>query len=290
MGYKVSWLVFACWAIGGACPGEDVPAIRIGLLPDDSAQALLSRFEPMRTRLEKTLQRPVKVMIPSLERSHSYKDLTDAFAEGRIDIAYFGGATFLAASDRTPTVPLVMRKLDGRFRSYFITRPGSKAISLEDLKGMRFAFGSKDSTSGYLMPLYYLKEIGIDPDKDFQGPPQFSGSHTRTLEWVLAGRVDAGVTNGQIVDRLLREKKLDLKKIDIAWVSPGFPDYIWAAREDVPPEVRKRVQQIFLDLKQSDKDDASVLDGLGADYYVLPDLQAFERLKHVLDTVGRKEK
>jgi ABC-type phosphate/phosphonate transport system substrate-binding protein len=105
-----------------------------------------------------------------LDRTDVYKDLVDAFAEGRIDIAYFGGCSFLAASGRTPTAPLVMRRMDGRFRSYFITRAGSKASSLEDLKGMRFAFGANDSTSGYLMPLYYLKEMGIDPDKDFQGP------------------------------------------------------------------------------------------------------------------------
>jgi phosphonate transport system substrate-binding protein len=288
MGYRTGWLVFTCWAIGGACHAAELPAIRIGLLPDDKAEVVLSRFEPMRTRLEETLQRPVKVVIPSLERIDVYKDLVDAFAEGKIDIAYFGGYSFLEASDRTPTVPLVMRRLDGRFRSYFITRPGSKASSLEDLKGMRFAFGAEDSTSGYLMPLYYLKEMGIDPDRDFQGPPQFSGTHRRTIEWVLSGRVDAGVVNGPIFDRLLREKKLDLKKIDIAWVSPAFPDYMWAAREDVPPEVRKRVQQTFLDLRPSDKLDAPLLEGLGADFYVLPELQ-FERLKHILDKLVRKK-
>ena len=284
-----SLLAFACWTIGGACQGGEVPAMRIGLLPDDKAQVLLSRFEPMRARLEKTLQRPVRVIIPSLERSYSYKDLVDAFVEGRIDIASFGGATFLAASGRTPTAPLVTRKLDFRFRSYFITRAGSNAISLEDLKGLRFTFGANDSTSGYFMPLHYLKEMGIDPDKDFQGPPQFSGTHTRTLEWVLSGRVDAGVMNGQIFDRLLREKKLDLKTVNIAWVSPGFPDYIWAATEDVPEGVRNAVQRTFLDLKQSDKQDAAVLDGLGADFYVLPDLQAFERLKHTLHNLNQKE-
>jgi phosphonate transport system substrate-binding protein len=289
MSYRASWLVFACWAIAGVCHCGELPAIRIGLLPDDSADALLSRFEPMRSRLEKTLQRPVKVVIPSLERTNVYKDLVDAFAEGKIDIAYFGGVTFLEASSRTPTVPLVMRRLDGRFRSYFITRAGSKAISLEGLKGMRFAFGASDSTSGHLMPLHYLKEMGIDPNKDFQGPPQFSGTHSRTLEWVLSGRVDAGVMNGQVFDRLLLEKKLDLKKVDIAWVSPGFPDYIWAARDDVPPTVRKQIQQTFLDLKLTDRHDVPALDGLGADFYVLPDLQAFERLKDVLDQLGGKK-
>jgi phosphonate transport system substrate-binding protein len=288
MSYRAIALVFACWTIGGAGQAGEVPAIRIGLLPDDSAQALLSRFEPMRARLEKTLRRPVKVVIPSLARSYTYKDLVDHFVEGKIDIAYFGGATFLEASGRTPTAPLVMRRLDGRFRSYFITRAGNKVSSLEGLKGMRFTFGAKDSTSGYLMPLYYLQEMGIDPDKDFQGPPQFSGTHTRTLEWVLSGRVDAGVVNGQIFDRLLRKKKLDLKKIDIAWISPGFPDYMWAARGDVPAKVRKQVQQTFLDLRPSDKHDALVLDALGADFYVLPELQ-FERLQHILDKLVRKK-
>ena len=48
MGYRAIWLVFACWASAGACQGGEVPGIRIGLLPDDSAQALLFRFEPMR--------------------------------------------------------------------------------------------------------------------------------------------------------------------------------------------------------------------------------------------------
>ena len=287
MGYRASWLVFAYWAIAGACQGGEVPGFRIGLLPDDSAQALLSRFEPMHPSGD-DLACSVKVVIPSLERSHSYKDLVDAFAEGKIDIALFGGVTFLEASGRTPTAPLVMRRQDTRFRSYFITRTGSKAKSLEGLKGMRFAFGASDSTSGYLMPLYYLKEMGIDPDKDFQGPPQFSGTHSRTLEWVLSGQVDAGVMNGQIFDSLLRGKKLDLKKIDIAWVSPGYPDYIWAARENVPPEVRKQVQQAFLTLRPSDMQDAPVHDGLGADFYVVPDLQAFERLKDIVDHLSRK--
>jgi phosphonate transport system substrate-binding protein len=281
-------LFLLCW---GAQPaqGGDAPALRIGLLPDDRAQALLARFERMRIRLAKTLQRPVKVTIPSLERPCSYKELVDAFVGGKIDIAYFGGATFLEASDRTPTAPLVMRKRDTKFRSYFITRAGSKAISLEGLKGMRFAFGDKDSTSGYFMPFYYLKELGIYPDKDFQGPPQFSGTHSKTLEWVLSGRVDAGAMNGEFFDRLLRKKKLDLKKIDIAWVSPAFPDYIWAAREDVPLEARTRVQRAFLDLSTTDKNDAAVLNGLGADYYVLSDLRAYERLRHVLDSLGRKK-
>ena len=90
MGYRESWLVFAWCAIAGACQGGEVPAISIGLLPDENAQTLLSRFEPMRTRLEETLQCPVKVIIPSLDRVHVYKDVVDAFVEGRIDMGVTG--------------------------------------------------------------------------------------------------------------------------------------------------------------------------------------------------------
>jgi ABC-type phosphate/phosphonate transport system substrate-binding protein len=63
---------------------------------------------------------------------------------------------------------------------------------------------------------------------------------------------------------------------------------MWAARGDVPAKVRKQVQQTFLDLRPSDKHDALVLDALGADFYVLPELQ-FERLQHILDKLVRKK-
>ena len=273
-------LLFCVIAGGIAVAQEDQP-VTIGLLPDENAEVLLSRFEPVRARLEKTLGRPVKVSIPSLEVSYTYDDLVDQFVDGKIQVAYFGGLSFVRALSRTPTVPVAMRKKDTRFRSYFIARSEKKVGSLEDLKGRRFAFGSTSSTSGHLMPRYFLKENGIDPEKDFDGPSQFSGAHDKTIEWVVSGRVDAGVLNSAVFDRYLRERKIDPEQVEVVWVTPGYADYIWAAREDVPIEVREQIVEFFVNLTPGINEDETVLRTLSAKYYVVPDLKKFDKLKKI---------
>lgn len=262
---------------------EKDQTITIGLLPDEKAEILLERFEPVRDRLEKTLKRPVKVVVPSLEVAYTYDDLIDQFVDGKVQIAYFGGLAFIRAFSRTPTVPLAMRKKDTRFRSYFIARSEQKFSSLQDLKGMKFAFGSISSTSGHLMPRYFLKENGIDPEKDFNGPPQFSGAHDKTVEWVVSGRVDGGALNSAVFDRLLREGKIDPEQVDVVWVTPGYPDYIWAAREDVSMEVRDKIKKFFLNLTPGIEEDDVVLKARMSDYYVSPDLKAYDKLKHIAE-------
>ncbi len=282
MWHKTICLSFVfCLMAGGVSVAEENQPIMIGLLPDEKAEVVLERFEPVRARLERTLKRPVKVVIPSLEESYTYDDLVDHFVDGKIQVAYFGGLAFVRALSRTPTVPVAMRKKDTRFRSYFIALSEEKASSLQDLKGMRFAFGSNSSTSGHLMPRYFLKENGIDPEKDFDGPPQFSGTHDNTIEWVVSGQVDAGALNSAVFDRHLREGKIDPEQVEVVWVTPGYPDYIWAVTEDVPKEVREQVREFFANLTPGIDEDETVLRALSAKYYVVPDLKAFDRLKKI---------
>src|SRR5262249_33630388 len=134
--------------------------LKIGLLPEEKVETLLPRFEPVRARLEKALGRPVAVVYPTKESS-SYEEFVKRFEGGQIQLALCGGLSFLQASGRTPTEALVMRKKDTKFRSYFISRSPKKLTSLEDLKGMTFTFGNRISTSGHLMPRFYLNESGL---------------------------------------------------------------------------------------------------------------------------------
>jgi len=202
-------------ADGPQALGDHVAArpIIIGLLPDEDAAALLSRFEPVRLRLEKELGRPVHVRVPSLKVSYSYQDLVDQFVEGKVQVAYFGGLTYLQASAATPTAPLVQRQRDTNFRSYFIVRATEGVESIQGLRGLAFAFGSRSSTSGHLMPRHFLREHGIDPKKDFLGQPEFSGAHDQTVQRVLSGKADAGVLNSAIFNRLIQEGRVDPKQV-----------------------------------------------------------------------------
>ncbi len=255
--------------------------ITIGLLPDEKSDVLLERFEPVRASLEKHLKRPVKVVFPSLDQSYTYDDLVDYFVDGKVQIAYFGGLSFIRALNRTPAAPLIMRKKDTKFRSYFIARAEKKATSLQELKGTKFAFGSRSSTSGHLMPRYFLKQKGIDPEKDFNGEPRFSGAHDKTLQWVVSGRVDAGALNSAVFDRLLRAGKIDPDQVEVVWATPGYADYIWAVREDVPSKVQKQITKFFRDLTPGNDEDDILLKALSADYYVVPNLKDFDKLSQI---------
>jgi len=151
---------------------------------------------------------------------------------------------------------------------------------------LAFAFGSRSSSSGHLMPRHFLREHGIDPKKDFLGQPQFSGAHDRTVQRVLSGKADAGALNSAIFNRLIQEGRVDPKLVRVIWVTPGYPGYIWAARETVPPEVRKKIVGAFRGLTPGVKEDDAVLKALSAEFYVLPDIARYKNLKDIATRVG----
>ena len=117
-------------------------------------------------------------------------------------MVWFGGFTFVQAKLRTngTAIPIVQRAEDEKFTSRFIVPLNSSAKSLTDLKGKTFAFGSPSSTSGHLMPRYFLLQAGIDPEKDFKHIA-FSGAHDATVAFVASGRADGGVLNASVWDR-----------------------------------------------------------------------------------------
>ena len=121
----------------------------------------------------------------------------------KLDMAWLGGFTFVQSKIRTNgnTIPIVQRAEDAAFTSKFITADAS-VKSLADLKGKTFAFGSPSSTSGHLMPRYFLLQAGIDPDRDFKNTA-FSGAHDATVAFVSSGRVDAGVLNASVWNKLV---------------------------------------------------------------------------------------
>ena len=107
---------------------------------------------------------------------------------------------------------IVQRPRDAQFHSVFITQAHS-INKLQDLKGKTFTFGSESSTSGHLMPRYYLMEAGIDPNTDFDGKPNFSGSHDTTYKLVESGAFKAGALNEAVWQAAVKDKKVDTNKV-----------------------------------------------------------------------------
>ena len=144
------------------CQSGRTPAsqgvLRVAMIPSTDPGKIVRESQPLVNYLEKKTGSRVELVVPT-----SYAAVVEAIANDRVDIAYLGGFTFVQASQRAGVRPLVQRERDQNFHSVFITQPGSGINSLADLKEHSFAFGDVNSTSGHLMPAYYMRTAGVDP-------------------------------------------------------------------------------------------------------------------------------
>ena len=229
--------------------------LRVSAIPDESPTELQRKFAPLGAYLEKAVGRPVTFVPVS-----DYAATVEGLAAGRLDLVWYGGFTFVQARRRTGNaIPVVQREEDARFHSKFIVPAGSKARTLADLEGARFAFGSVSSTSGHLMPRYFLLQHGIDPEKDF-ARVAYSGAHDVTARWVEAGKVDAGALNESIWQKLLDERRIDPAKVRVLWTTPEYHDYNWTVRGDLDPALVAKIRAAFLALDPAIREHEVILD------------------------------
>jgi phosphonate transport system substrate-binding protein len=239
------------WPLAASAAGP----LRVSAIPDEAPTELLRKFAPLGKYLEAEIGIPVE-FFPVTD----YAAVVESLAAKKLDLAWLGGFTFVQARLKTGNaIPIVQREEDEKFISRFITAQDSGINSLADLKGKTFAFGSVSSTSGHLMPRYFLLQAKIDPDKDFK-TVAFSGAHDATAAWVESGRVQAGVLNGSVWDRLVEQKKVDLSKVKVFATTPPYYDYNWTVRGDLDPNLVKKLTDAFLKLDPSNPAHKEILE------------------------------
>lgn len=257
--------------------------IRVTGIPDENPTELSRKYAPMVKYLETTLNAEVEY-IPVTD----YGAAVQALSAGKMDFAWLGGFTHVQARILAGASPLCMRDIDREFKTVFIANSGSGIKAPEGLKGKTFAFGSKSSTSGHLMPRHFLAtEFSIDAGKDFDGDPIFSGAHDATAKMVESGKVVAGALNGQVWERLVSENKVDTAKVSVIWTTPGYVDYVWTAGKDVPPATQAAFAKAFLDLDAKNPEHRVVLDLQGAREKFVPATKAdFDAIESVGRSTG----
>jgi phosphonate transport system substrate-binding protein len=237
-----------------SAPAASQGTLKVSAIPDEAPTELQRKFAPLGRYLEERTGMTVQFIPVS-----DYAAVVQALATGRIDMAWLGGFTYVQAKDATrgAVVPLVQRQEDEQFTSRFITT--NPAIrSLADLKGKTFAFGSPASTSGHLMPRYFLLQAGIEPDRDFRNIA-YSGAHDATAAFVESGKADAGVLNASVWDKLVEQKKIDPAKVRVFATTPPYHDYNWTVRGGLPPELVKKLTDAFLQLDSRNPQQAEIL-------------------------------
>lgn len=276
----ILFMLLGVYSCSPASKGSKLPQhIVIGLLPDRDTERLLKANETLFTYISQKLDVSYDVIIPN-----SYEDLLNQFQAGTIDLAFFGGITFTKAMKQSGAVPLVMRNIDLDFISYLIVRSDSQIKNIEMLKNKSLTFGSRLSTSGHIMPRYYMKLLNISPENYFS-KVQYSDSHTATIEDVVNKVVDAGVLNSQIFEAGISERPLLASELSVVWQSPPFPDYVWAIRPSFDVEFNQKLVDAFMSITPETAIGKEILDNQNADAFYPTSISYFSELEQALELI-----
>ena len=254
---------------------------KVTAIPDESPTELARKAEPLVKYLEKTLGMKVE-FTPVTD----YAASVEALANKQVDMAWYGGFTFVQAQQRSggKVIPLVQREEDEKFRSVFITTDAS-IKTLADLKGKNVSFGSQSSTSGHLMPRSFLLAAQIDPDKDFKRVA-YSGAHDATIAAVAAGKVDAGALNISVWEKFVKEGKVDTSKVKVFYTTPGYFDYNWTVHADMPQAMREKITKAFLSLDRSTAEGKEILDLQRATRFIATKADNYKGIEQAARSAG----
>jgi phosphonate transport system substrate-binding protein len=247
--------LLSCALLAFAALAHAQQVFRVTAIPDESPTELARKAGPLMKYLETRLG--VKVEYTPVT---DYAASVEALVNRKVDLAWFGGFTFVQANVRSggKVLPLVQREEDEKFRSVFVT--ADPAIQkLADLKGKDFSFGSQSSTSGHLMPRSFLLQAGIDPDKDFKRVA-YSGAHDATVAAVASGKVQAGALNISVWEKLVADKKVDTTKVRVFYTTPTYYDYNWSVHADMPAAQRDKLVQAMLALSRDTAEGKEILE------------------------------
>ena len=269
----------AVLALPGCSPDENSTprdVLRLGVLPSEQAETLRDRYRPLTEYLAREMNQEIELVIPD-----SYGHLVRLFGSGAVDMANFGGATFVSAAARHDAVPLVTRDIDAEFSTYFLARAEGPQSRIEDFAGQDFAFGSELSTSGHLMPRHFLQERGLVPE-DFFASVRYSGGHDRTVSLVRNRQVSLGAVNRETVKAMLRDGRLAPGELRVVWETPPYADYVWAMQPGWEESYVDRLRDAFLALSPADAEDASILSGLRAGGFLPAHQRDYDSLRKVM--------
>ena len=276
-----------------AQPASSRPVLRIGAIPDQRPEKLNRLYGLVAQDLSQQLGVDVQY-VPVTD----YTAAISAFRTGGLDLVWFGGLTGVQARLQKPGARvLAQRDIDAAFHSVFIanTASGLRQVrnvnGLVELKGRRFTFGSESSTSGRLMPQYYLGKAGVKLTDFAGGAPGFSGSHDATIALVQSGAYDAGAVNEQVWKSSLREGKVKRDRVLVIWRTPGYPDYHWIAQPGLDRRFGQgftnRLQLAILNWKPTTPQRKQILSLFGAQQFTTADPADYGQIEQVGRQIGR---
>ncbi len=265
----------------GAISAHAQQVFRITAIPDEAPTELARKAAPLVKYLEGKLGMKVE-FTPVTD----YAASVEALANKKVDMAWFGGFTFVQAHIRSggKVIPIAQREEDEKFRSVFITTDAT-IKTLADLKGKDLSFGSQSSTSGHLMPRSFLLQAGLDPEKDFRRVA-YSGAHDATIAAVASGKVSAGALNISVWDKFVADKKVDTNQVRVFYTTAPYFDYNWTVHADMPAALREKLTQALLSLSRDTAEGKEILELQRATRFVPSKVDNYKGIEAAAKSAG----
>ncbi len=266
-------------------PISKTKALVFSAIPDQDKSRLIQRFGKVADYLTQQLGVPV-VYVPV----NSYAAAITAFRNNQVQLAWFGGLSGVRARLRVAGSEAIAQGVeDTRFETYFIAHHSTGLKPSDrfphEIAGKSFTFGSKGSTSGRLMPEFFIREhLGKAP-KDAFAQVGFSGNHSRTIALVQTGAYLVGATNYKVWEKELAAGKIDTDKVSVIWKTPTYPDYQWTIRGDVDSVwgegFKARIKKALLDMK-----DPALLDAFPRRGFISADNDDYQPILDTAKKIG----
>ena len=262
----------------------DPDTLRIALLPDENAATVIQDNEPLAVHLTETLGKDIELIVTT-----DYSSMIEAMRFGRIDVAYFGPASYTIAKDRMVGGELDIEPFAARLRggsttyqSVLIANKDAGIETIADIKGsgVDVAFGDQASTSSHFAPKYTMLLEGVSVGEDYK--ENFTGAHDAVARNVELGNAQVGGLSRPIFERLLERGTVSPDNIVVIGYSADIPQYPWVLRTDLTQALQDNIRDAFLQLTLGTETGDAVLgpfkaDGFAsitdADYDIIRDIR-----------------
>jgi phosphonate transport system substrate-binding protein len=226
----------------------------------------------------------------------SYEAAVNAFSSGQVQLGWFGAYSGLKARRAVPGSEIIAQgEKDQNYKTYFIAHASSGVMPSKHfpygIEGKTFVFGSPISTSGRLIPEYWIRRQFEKTPKEVFSRVSFSGDHESTLDIVQAGVAEIGAMDYTVFDAAQKAGKVDPSRVTVIWETPAFPDAAFLIRGDVNrifgEGFNRKVKQVITGL-----DDEEVLKSFGRPKFVPASNEQYdfiEQLASILENEERKK-
>ncbi|MBS8261608.1 phosphate/phosphite/phosphonate ABC transporter substrate-binding protein [Roseibium polysiphoniae] len=259
--------------------------LKVALLPDENAATVIQNNEGLADYLENALGKKIELIVTT-----DYSSMIEAMRFGRIDVAYFGPASYTIAKDKMKGGDLDIEPFAARlkggsttYQSVLIANADSQIEKVEDIKGsgIELAYGDQASTSSHFAPKYMLLKAGVKVEDDYK--QNFLGAHDAVAVNVARGNAAVGGLSRPILESMLEKGTIDAAQIRILGYSDPIPQYPWVLRTDLNEDVITTLKAAFYNLEKGNEAHDAVLkpfksDGFAAikdeDYDIIREIRA----------------